>query len=92
MMSSCKIICQVVLKSDHPVIFAKYLLHEAQKSYSYGLPEQEVIQHVSQCNVLQAIAAITKNPANAIGLGSRIGTLEVGKDADVVMYAKKPRN
>jgi len=68
----------VALKSDHPVIFAKYLLHEAQKSYSYGLPEQA------------AFAAVTRNPANAIGLGSRIGSLEVGKDADVVIWDGYP--
>jgi len=34
--------------------------------------------------------AITINPATVIGLADRVGSLEVGKDADVVIWTKDP--
>ncbi len=37
-----------------------------------------------------AIQWVTKNPAIALGVDRRVGTLEVGKDADVVMWDKSP--
>jgi len=66
------------LKSDHPVLYGKYLMLEAAKAVHYGLSEQD------------ALATVTRVPANAIGLGDRIGTLEVGKDADVVVWDRYP--
>jgi imidazolonepropionase-like amidohydrolase len=38
----------------------------------------------------QALAAITINPARIWGLADRIGSLEVGKDADVVVWSGDP--
>jgi imidazolonepropionase-like amidohydrolase len=32
-----------------------------------------------------ALRAITVNPAHHIGVGDRVGSLEVGKDADIVL-------
>jgi imidazolonepropionase-like amidohydrolase len=37
-----------------------------------------------------AIRWVTANPAWALGVGDRTGTLEVGKDADVVLWDKNP--
>jgi imidazolonepropionase-like amidohydrolase len=37
-----------------------------------------------------AIAAITKNAAEAIGMSDRLGTLEVGKDGDLVILSGDP--
>jgi imidazolonepropionase-like amidohydrolase len=37
-----------------------------------------------------AIRWITANPAWALGIADRVGTLEVGKDADVVLWDKNP--
>jgi imidazolonepropionase-like amidohydrolase len=37
-----------------------------------------------------AIRWVTSNPAGAIGLGDRIGSLEVGKNADVVVWSGDP--
>ena len=37
-----------------------------------------------------ALAAITKNPAERLGLGHRLGTLEPGKDADIVVTPDSP--
>jgi imidazolonepropionase-like amidohydrolase len=68
----------LALKTDHPVIDAQYLMHEAAKAHHYGLGEQAALQ------------AVTRNPARLIGLGDRLGTLEVGKEADVVVWPGSP--
>ena len=38
----------------------------------------------------QALAAITINPARIWGIADRIGSLEVGKNADVVLWNGDP--
>ncbi|KAG2221768.1 hypothetical protein INT45_003408 [Circinella minor] len=68
----------VALKSDHPVLNSQHLVFEAAKSSHYGLPPQE------------AFKAVTSVPANAIGLGHRVGSLKVGYDADVVIWDREP--
>lgn len=37
-----------------------------------------------------ALAAITANPAKVFGVGARIGSLEAGKDADLVLWSGDP--
>ncbi|KAF9534703.1 carbohydrate esterase family 9 protein [Crepidotus variabilis] len=68
----------IILKSDHPVVNSRYLLYEAQQAHYYGLPP----------NV--ALAAVTSSPAAAAGLLHRIGVLEEGSDADVVLWDSHP--
>ncbi|OAD08016.1 hypothetical protein MUCCIDRAFT_129278, partial [Mucor lusitanicus CBS 277.49] len=68
----------VALKSDHPVLNSQHLIFEAAKTTHYGLPAQE------------AFKAVTSVPANAIGLGHRIGSLKVGYDADLVIWDRDP--
>ncbi|HAN31429.1 MAG TPA: amidohydrolase [Myxococcales bacterium] len=68
----------VAIKSDHPVLPASTLMLEAAKAHHYGLPIQ------------QALAAVTRIPAKLIGLGGRLGTLEVGKEGDVVIWDSAP--
>lgn len=68
----------VALKSDHPVLNSQHLIFEAAKTTHYGLPPQE------------AFKAVTSTPANAIGLGHRIGSLRVGYDADLVIWDREP--
>ncbi|KAI8100036.1 uncharacterized protein BX664DRAFT_322707, partial [Halteromyces radiatus] len=68
----------VALKSDHPVLNSQHLVFEAAKAHHYGLTEQEAFQ------------TVTSVPANAIGLGHRIGSLKVGYDADVVIWDRSP--
>lgn len=68
----------VALKSDHPVLNSQHLIFEAAKTTHYGLPLQE------------AFKAVTSTPANAIGLGHRIGSLKVGYDADIVIWDREP--
>lgn len=38
----------------------------------------------------EALKAITIYPAEIIGVDQRVGSLEVGKDADVVVYNEHP--
>ncbi|KAH7908470.1 hypothetical protein BJ138DRAFT_352435 [Hygrophoropsis aurantiaca] len=69
---------KVVMKSDHPAIQSRYLLHEAQQAHYYGLPE----------NV--ALASVTSNAAEVLGLDHRIGYLKPGYDADLVIWDSHP--
>eukprot|EP01080_Neovahlkampfia_damariscottae_P001610 gene1610-12735_t len=64
----------VILKSDHPVLHARTLITEAAKAYHYGLEQKA------------ALAAVTSEPAKAAGLFHRIGSLEIGKEADVLVW------
>ncbi|KAH6915125.1 hypothetical protein BKA70DRAFT_566770 [Coprinopsis sp. MPI-PUGE-AT-0042] len=68
----------VVMKSDHPVLNSRYLVYEAQQAHYFGLQP-----HL-------ALASITSTPASAAGLSHRIGILQKGADADVVMWDSYP--
>ncbi|KAI9345320.1 hypothetical protein BDR26DRAFT_893525 [Obelidium mucronatum] len=69
---------KVAFKSDHPVLNAQHLIYEAQKAAHYGLDEAV------------AFAAVTSVPAERIGAGWRIGRLQEGYDADVVVWDRPP--
>ena len=56
----------------------RVVLWEAGMAAGYGLPFE------------QALATITVNPARILGLQARIGSLEPGKDGDVVVYDGDP--
>ena len=64
--------------TDAPVIPLKYLSLCAGLAINAGLDEQE------------AWKAVTINPAVITGIADRVGSLEVGKDADVVIYKGNP--
>ena len=38
----------------------------------------------------KAIESITINPAKALGIEDRVGSIEVGKDADLVIWDNSP--
>lgn len=50
------------------------VLFEAAKAYRNGLPYHA------------ALAAVTTAPAELLGLGERIGKIQKGFDADLVLY------
>ncbi len=64
--------------TDAPVIPLKYLPLCAGLAINAGMDEQE------------AWKAVTINPAVITGIADRVGSLEVGKDADVVIYKGNP--
>lgn len=63
------------IMTDHPVIPQQYLPLCAALAHKDGLPEEE------------ALKAITINAAEIIGVGDRVGSLEVGKDADIIILS-----
>lgn len=64
--------------TDAPVIPLQYLPMCAGLAVNAGLSEDE------------AWKAITINPANQTGIGERVGSLEPGKDGDVVIWTANP--
>jgi imidazolonepropionase-like amidohydrolase len=64
--------------TDHPVIPIQYITLSASLAVREGLSEQT------------AWEAITINPARHIGLSDRVGSLTVGKDADLVVWSGNP--
>ncbi len=58
---------------------ARHLNQEAAKCMKYGdLTEQE------------ALALVTLNPARQLGIDRRVGSIDAGKDADLVIYNHHP--
>ncbi len=64
--------------TDAPVIPLQYLPMCAGLAVNAGLDIEE------------AWRAITINPARQTGIGDRVGSLEVGKDADIVIWTADP--
>ncbi|NPV43909.1 MAG: amidohydrolase [Firmicutes bacterium] len=68
----------VALMTDHPVIPVHYLPLSAALAVRDGMDEEE------------ALKAITINPARICGVDDRLGSLEKGKDADIVVFDRWP--
>ena len=69
---------KVSIITDSPVIPQQNLPMCAALAMDAGLPEEE------------AWKAITINPAESIGIADRVGSLEPGKDGDVVIWTADP--
>jgi imidazolonepropionase-like amidohydrolase len=68
----------VSLNSDDAELM-RHLNSEAGKTMKYGgMTENE------------ALAMVTLNPAKQLGIDNKVGSIEVGKDADLVIYDKFP--
>ncbi len=66
------------INSDSPDLI-RHLYHEAAKTQKYGgLSDDE------------ALSLITINPAKQLGVENRIGSIEVGKDADFAIFKNHP--
>ena len=70
--------CQVSIITDSPVIPQEYLPLCAGLAVKAGM------------DPFEALKAITINPARQIGIEDRVGTLEAGKDADIVITDGDP--
>jgi imidazolonepropionase-like amidohydrolase len=62
---------------------ARRMNGEAAKAVKYSSPERPIDDH-------EALKFITLNPAIQLGVGDRIGSLEVGKDADFAIWSGSP--
>jgi imidazolonepropionase-like amidohydrolase len=67
------------LNTDAPVTQQRHLLQDAAKTLRYG-----------QLTDDEALSLITINPARQLMIDDRVGSLEVGKDADLVLTDKHP--
>jgi imidazolonepropionase-like amidohydrolase len=68
----------IAITTDHPVVPINFLVHQASLSVKYGLDRDTALQ------------ALTINPARIIGVDERLGSLEPGKDADIVIWSGDP--
>jgi imidazolonepropionase-like amidohydrolase len=68
----------IAITTDHPVVPINFLVHEASLSVKHGLDAETALQ------------ALTINPARIIGIDDRLGSLEPGKDADIVIWSGDP--
>ena len=70
--------CQVSIITDSPVIPQEYLPICAGLAVQAGM------------DPFQALQSITINPAKHVGIADRVGSLEAGKDADIVIADGNP--
>lgn len=68
----------VSLNSDDAELM-RHLNTEAAKAMKYGGATET-----------EALAMVTLNPAKQLGIDNRVGSIDVGKDADLVLYDKYP--
>ncbi|MFW5789919.1 MAG: amidohydrolase [Halanaerobiaceae bacterium] len=69
---------KVALMSDHPVIPVDNLMVYAALAVKAGLAREE------------AYKSVTINPAEILGIDDQVGSLDAGKDADLVVYSGDP--
>ena len=69
---------RIAITTDHPVVPIHFLIHQATLAVKEGL------------DPVTALRAVTIHPAQIIGCADRIGSLTVGKDADVVIWSGDP--
>ena len=69
---------EISIITDHPVIPINFLVHQATFAVKAGLDRET------------ALRSITINPAKVLGLDDRIGSLEVGKLGDLVIWSGDP--
>ncbi|KDN43658.1 hypothetical protein K437DRAFT_147093 [Tilletiaria anomala UBC 951] len=65
-------------KSDHPVTDSRRILNQAAQGHHFGL------------DAPSALAGVTSAAARAIGMGHRLGMVQNGYDADVVVWNTHP--
>ncbi len=68
----------IAITTDHPVVPINFLIHQASLAVKEGLDRET------------ALAAVTINPARILGIDDRLGSLEPGKDADLVIWSGDP--
>jgi len=69
---------KVAINTDDPIDSSRFILREAGLAVRGGMSEEG------------ALRALTINAAEMLDLGSRVGTLEKGKDADFIILSGPP--
>ncbi|HET7841283.1 MAG TPA: amidohydrolase family protein [Terriglobia bacterium] len=64
----------VSLHTDNPVIEERNYREQASIISHYGMPDEAALQ------------TVTINPAKILGIDSRVGSIDTGKDADLVVW------
>lgn len=70
--------CKVSIISDHPFHPIQFLSTAAGLAWGNGMKEED------------ALRALTLTPAETLGVEDRVGSLDVGKDADLVIWSGHP--
>ena len=68
----------IAITTDHPVVPVNFLVHQAALAVKDGLDRET------------ALRALTINPARIAGIEDRLGSIEPGKDADLVLWSGDP--
>jgi imidazolonepropionase-like amidohydrolase len=68
----------IAITTDHPVVPIHFLAYQAGLAVKHGLDRDTALQ------------ALTINPARIVGVGDRLGSIEPGKDADLVIWSGDP--
>ncbi|KAM0811754.1 putative Amidohydrolase 3 domain-containing protein [Seiridium cardinale] len=68
----------IALTSDHPAKNGQFLMYEGQIANHFGLAPEKVL------------ASLTGIPAKALGIDNRVGHVERGFDADLVVWDRHP--
>jgi imidazolonepropionase-like amidohydrolase len=68
----------IAITTDHPVVPVNFLAHQAALAVKDGLDRET------------AMRALTINPARIVGIDDRLGSIEPGKDADLVIWSGDP--
>jgi imidazolonepropionase-like amidohydrolase len=68
----------IAITTDHPVVPIHFLVYQATLAVKEGLDRDT------------ALAALTINPARIAGVDGRLGSIEPGKDADLVLWSGDP--
>jgi imidazolonepropionase-like amidohydrolase len=68
----------IAITTDHPVVPINFLVHQASLAVKDGLDRENALQ------------ALTINPARIAGIDDRLGSIEPGKDADLVIWSGDP--
>jgi imidazolonepropionase-like amidohydrolase len=68
----------IAITTDHPVVPIHFLAYQAGLAVKHGLDRDTALQ------------ALTINPARIVGVDDRLGSIEPGKDADVVVWSGDP--
>lgn len=69
---------EISIITDHPIVPINFLALQATLAVREGL------------DPVVALRSITINPARVMGVADRVGSLEVGKDADLVLWSGDP--